>query len=134
VPAEYRFGVSGALLPSLSLVLGMSYANWEGVVNGPDEGRAALVLGAGMELDEVQLFGWSMPIRLGYRNADLPFRFDGAEGSESAWTGGVGLNLAQIDDVPLARMDFAVEAGDRSGGPISESFWRATMTVRVAGN
>jgi hypothetical protein len=134
IPTEYRFGVSGALLPTLTLVLGATYANWEGAVDGSDQGRGTLAFGAGVELGDFRILGREAPLRLGYRRADLPFRLDGADASESALTGGLGLNLAQFEDVPLARMDFAVEKGSRSAGPINESFWRAVMTIRVAGN
>jgi hypothetical protein len=134
IPTEYRLGVSGALLPSLTLVLGATYANWEGFVDGSDEGRSTLGFGVGLELGDVRLVGRETPIRLGYRRKDLPFRFDGADATESALTGGLGINLAQFGDVPLARMDLAIEKGSRSAGPISESFWRAVMTIRVAGN
>jgi len=134
IPTEYRLGVSGALLPSLTLVLGATYADWGGSVSESDEGRSTLGFGAGLELSDFELLGRQAPLRLGYRKAELPFRFDGTNPTESAWTGGLGINLAQFGNVPLARIDFAVETGSRSAGSIAESFWRATMTVRVAGN
>jgi hypothetical protein len=108
----------------------MSYADWSAA---HEEGAVAFGYGVGLELEQVSLLGRLLPVRLGYKRADLPFRFDGEAPSESAWTAGIGFNMAQVGSIPLARVDFAIEAGSRSAGSLSESFRRATMTVRVAG-
>lgn len=132
LPTEYRVGASGALTPTLSLVVGVSHADWSGV----GDGRAVTDFGVGLELEEVGFAGRRFPLRLGYRRSQLPFRFDGDGPTESVWTGGIGLNLANLSQgsaVPRARIDIGLESGDRSAGSLSESFWRATFTVRVAG-
>lgn len=133
IPTEYRLGVSGALTPNLSLALGMSYADWAGTGGEELGARAIFGYGGGIELDEVTMLGRAVPVRVGYRSTDLPFAFDGRQPTETLWTAGFGLVLAG-GDVSRAGVDVAVESGDRSAGSLSESFWRATVTVRVAGS
>lgn len=133
LPTEYRLGASGALTPTLRLVFGVHYADWAGTSDAEAERRAILGVGGGLELDEIGLLGRALPIRLGYRRTDLPFSFVGEESSESVWTAGFGLGLLDAG-VSRARVDVSVESGDRSAGPLSESFWRATFSVRVAGS
>lgn len=137
VPTEYRLGASGALTPTVNLVAGLSYSDWTGVGGAELGGSSALEFGVGLELEDVGLAGRRFPVRLGYRRTELPFRFDGEDPVESVWTGGIGMNLANLTqggDIPAARIDIGLESGDRSAGSLSESFWRATVTVRVAGN
>jgi hypothetical protein len=52
---------------------------------------------------------------------------------ESALGGGIGVLLARAGDIPLARVDVAVERGRREGGSLGEDFWRTTLTFRAAG-
>ena len=49
------------------------------------------------------------------------------------WAGGLGLNLSQIGDLVRAGVDLALERGDRADTTVTESFWRATLTVKVSG-
>lgn len=133
VPVEYRVGASAALTPALSFTAGMQYADWAGTGDADLGGRAVLGLGGGIEIDGFTLLGRPMPVRLGYRSTELPFAFDGEEPTESVWSAGFGLGLAQ-GEVSRAGVDVSVETGDRSAGSLSESFWRATVSVRVAGN
>lgn len=133
VPVEYRVGASAALTPALSFTAGMQYADWAGTGAEELDGRAVLGLGGGIEMDELTLLGRPMPVRLGYRRTDLPFAFDGEKPTESVWSAGFGLGLAQ-GEASRAGVDVSVEAGDRSAGSLSESFWRATVSLRIAGS
>lgn len=135
VPTRYRLGASGALLPGLNLVAGLDWADWSGKAETNPElgGSASLGYGFGLEWAEAGLFGLETPIRLGYRFSEFPFRFDGDDPEETAFTGGIGFNFVQAGTVPLARVDVAVERGDRSAASLSEEFWRATVSMRVAG-
>ncbi|HSR41476.1 MAG TPA: hypothetical protein VLL48_04885 [Longimicrobiales bacterium] len=136
LPTEYRFGASGNLGSGIAVNLGLQYADWSGADDDfEDASTAGAVwsLGGGLEWEGPTLLGRNFPLRAGYRRRELPFRFEGSAPSESAFAAGVGLNLLEAEDLPLARIDIAVEMGDREGGSISESFTRATFTLRVAG-
>ncbi len=75
----------------------------------------------------------SLPLRLGYRHTDLPFRPGDDDPVESVLAAGIGINLRQIGTLSLARMDLAVERGSRDAGSFSEAFTRMTVTLRLAG-
>lgn len=136
VPLRLRIGASAALAPGLTLSASAARADWSSVSNdlsGDEEARATLAFGAGIELSQARLLGRQAPLRLGFRRSDLPFSVSGEDASERVFSGGVGLVLAQAGDVMLANVDVAVERGRRKGGALTENFWRATLSVSVAG-
>jgi hypothetical protein len=57
----------------------------------------------------------------------------GQSATESTFSGGLGLTLREEAGIALALVDLALEKGARSDDIIDESFWRATLTLRVAG-
>jgi hypothetical protein len=135
LPLEYRVGASGALTPRLSLTAGVTYADWSDT--GKDvaqdvEARASWSIGGGMEWQGPAWIGRRFPVRAGYRHRSLPFRFGDDEPSESIVAMGLALNFSQVEDIPLARIDIAVEKGDRSAGALNESFWRTTVSLRLS--
>jgi hypothetical protein len=70
---------------------------------------------------------------VGYRHRDLPFTFQGGAPTETAWTGGLGLALNEVGELVRAGLDLALERGERTSIVINEKFWRASLTLRVAG-
>lgn len=136
LPLEVRAGVSGRLTPRLTASLGASLADWSETghdLAGPAEAGKAWSAGVGIEWTGASLLGRTAPVRVGYRRAQLPFHIHGDAPAESAFTAGLGVNLLQAEEVPLARFDFAFERGARRAGRLEESFWRATFTLHVAG-
>ena len=136
LPLELRAGATGSLAPNLNLSLGVSYADWSDTGRDLREGGArgsAWSYGGGLEWFGPQFLGRSLPVRVGYRSADLPFLFKGEAVTESGFSGGFGLNLADTDQGARARFDLAVERGEREAAAFSEEFWRTTVTIRVAG-
>lgn len=136
VPMELRFGATGVLAPGLQLSTSLAYADWSGTGEGEFEGGggvSTLDFGAGLEWENGSFLGRRAPLRLGFRRSEYPFRFDAEEATESAWSAGLGLNLAESGPVALARVDFGLERGDRSAGALTESFWRLSMSLQVAG-
>lgn len=136
LPLQLRAGLSARLASGLNVSASAAYADWTDA--GADLAQttaagSAVSVGAGVEFDQASLFGRSLPVRLGWRRSELPFRVDAGDPVESAFGGGVGLLLARAADVPLARLDFSIERGSRSGGAIGEDFWRSTVTFRAAG-
>lgn len=136
VPIELHLGASAVLAPGLSLNAGVSRADWSGVeadLETPGTAGSSLSFGVGMELSRARLFGRSAPLRFGYRHTDLPFAMLGDQPTESVWTGGLGLALAEVGELIRAGVDLAIEKGNRTDGVLDERFWRAALTLRLAG-
>jgi len=134
-PLELRVGAAASLTTRLAATANLSYSNWSGS-GGIDPSAmtgANWSFGAGLEWGGARLGDRSMPIRFGYRRTDLPFRFGEENPVESVLAAGFGINLRQIETLSLARMDLALERGSRNAGPVSETFTRMTVTLRLAG-
>jgi len=89
--------------------------------------------GFGLELSRASLLGRRAPLRFGYRSSGLPFELGGGSVTETALTGGLGLILNEQAGLILASVDVGVERGERKDVALAEKFWRATLTLRVAG-
>lgn len=136
LPVEYRVGATFGLSSDLSLSVGAAYADWTEMDDDLSEGGTrgeVWTWGAGAEWGASELLGRPLPIRLGYRRAQLPFLHDGAEASERAVTGGFGFHLADLEDVPMARLEIGFQRGTREAGSFSEDFWRTTVSIRLSG-
>ena len=136
LPSEVRIGASGALTRRLMATVGLRLADWSGVDPVLDTTSASgqtLSLGAGLEWGGPDFLGRTLPVRIGYRRSELPFGTSGSDPVESSVALGIGLNLAQVDEFPLAAVDVTLERGTRSGAPLEERFLRATVTLKVSG-
>ncbi len=136
VPLQVRLGASAVVAPGLALTAGLTRADWSSLDGGFMDGTSAgptTSYGFGLELTRARLLGRSAPLRAGYRRTELPFALGSGTPSEKVWAAGLGLNLSQAGDLVRAAVDVALERGDRSDAVLSERFWRATLTVRVAG-
>jgi hypothetical protein len=114
--------------------LGLSYASWDASGQFLDEEDvlgSVWSYGGGLEWAGLQLGSRNFPIRLGYKNSDLPFTFDGEASKETLLSGGIGLNLVPSQAGFVGAVDIAFERGKREGGSLSETFWRASLTFRV---
>lgn len=136
MPLELRVGASAVLAPGLVLSASAVHADWAEIED--DLAVATAVgntsgVGAGLELSEVRLLGRRAPLRLGYRTAGLPFSVGSEDASESAITGGLGFIFSEANGIVRAGVDLALERGERTAGPVTERFWRATVALRVAG-
>jgi len=135
LPLQLRGGLSVTLTPQLNAVAGLSYADWKDTGDALTAGAAgrSLNAGGGVEWTGNSLFGRTAPLRIGFRRSELPFELDDAPPTETSFSLGGGLVLAQFEGIPLAALDVAVERGERAGGGVSETFWRATTTLRLSG-
>ena len=135
LPREYRLGASGLLTTRLAVNLGLSYANWEPSADGLDPETVSGSVwgyGGGLEWLGPQLGSRYVPLRFGFRRTDLPFRFEGEAPKETSFSAGLGINLTPANVAVVGAVDLALERGTREAGPQSESFWRGTVTFRVA--
>lgn len=136
LPTEFRIGASGVLTQGFSLNLGMSYADWKPSPKGLATevvAGAIMSFGGGIEWQAPGIGSRTLPIRLGMRKSELPFRLSGEAPTETIYSGGIGLNLTQADEFVLAGVDMALERGHREAGDFSEDFWRGSITFRVSG-
>lgn len=135
VPFQLRLGGTGLLAPGLAVTASWASADWSAAAADLSSGTAQATssFGIGVELSRARLFGRNAPLRFGYRRTDLPFSLRGGSPTETVWSGGLGLGLSESAAVTLAAVDLAIERGERLEGGISESFWRAAVSLRVAG-
>lgn len=136
LPTELRLGASAALTTRLMATAGIRIGDWTGIDPGLEASgisQGSKTIGVGLEWGGPSALGRTWPVRLGYRRADLPFGPANSDPVESTLSAGLGINLAQIDEFPLAGIDVAFERGTRSGGVLDENFTRATVTLRVSG-
>jgi hypothetical protein len=137
-PLEVDAGASAriaqnAIVAASARWTGWSAANDELTLSGG--ARDALSASLGVEYEGVRVLGRPLPLRLGARYTQLPFRW-GLEGEtefpeERALSAGAGLRLAGGQ----ARLDAAAERGERGGGSagFEEPFWRFSFSVSVLG-
>lgn len=135
IPLQLRLGVSSRLTPGLTVSASAVRADWTVAADEVGAGtrvRTVHGVGAGIELTQVRLLGRDAPLRLGFRRAGLPFAVGGGDGTEQVFSGGLALVLNQSNGVVLATTDLGVERGRRTGGVITEDFWRATLSLRLS--
>lgn len=136
LPVQLAGGASARVSANTLLAGGAEWAGWsalDGRLVSVGGGRDSWAAHGGIEYDGVQLAGRPLPLRLGGRFRQLPFRTDaGAEWvDERAITGGVGVVLGG----GATSTDFAVERGWRGGAAagVDERFWRLVLSVTVLG-
>ncbi len=136
VPLEFKVSTIAVLSPTLAVNAGFSYSNWSDLgdtsINDAGGGRV-MSYGAGVEWEGMSFWAGGFPIRLGFRQSDLPFLFLDNKVTERAISGGFSVVMAQALDLPLAAVDVAFEAGNRKSGDFEETLRRLTVTARIGG-
>ncbi len=134
LPTEFRVGASAMLTPVVAATLGFGRSNWTPSESGAGAAArgAVTTFGGGMEWSGMGLFGRSLPVRVGYRRAELPFSIDASTPTESGFAAGFGWNLLETEDLIIAAFDFSYERGTRATDSISESFSRYTFSFRAS--
>ncbi len=136
LPMEFRLGASARLTPRLTAQAGLHIADWTDADGGLEEistsGRTVAFSG-GVEATGVRFANRTLPLRLSYRRATLPYRPGTENPVESAIAAGLGLRLAEVEETTLAGLDLTLERGSRSADTLEESFWRMTLTLRLSG-
>jgi len=114
-------------------------ARWAGWSTVDDElasaggARDAMGVSGGVEYLGLSFFRKPLPLRLGARYAQLPFRWSAASEfpNERAVTGGLGLSFGG----GAALFDASAERGWRGGAAagVDEPYWRFSFSLRVLG-
>ncbi|HUF74825.1 MAG TPA: hypothetical protein VMM35_01040 [Longimicrobiales bacterium] len=135
VPLQLRVGASSVLTQGLAVSASAVRADWTVAaddVGGATRVRTVYGAGVGIELSQARLFGREAPLRVGFRRTGLPFSVGGGDGTEQVYSGGLALVLNESNGVVLATTDLGVERGRRTGGIVTEDFWRATISLRLS--
>lgn len=139
LPLQAAVGASGRVTPTTLVALSAAWSGWssvEGMLPEQGASRDTWTLGAGVEWEAFRTGTNVVPLRVGYRRAELPFRWDsdsaaGGWAAERAFTFGGGIRLGG----GAALLDAAADRGQRGGSDlgITESFWRFSLSLTVLG-
>lgn len=137
LPLLLQVGSSARVGPELLVVLGGDWGGWSSLDAPLTEvggARDSWEVRGGVEWDAIRLGERVVPLRLGARTRNLPFRWGAASNewaTERGLTAGSGLVLGG----GAARADLALERGRRGGDAagLTENFWRMTFGVTVLG-
>ncbi|MEE9208225.1 MAG: hypothetical protein V3U67_07615 [Gemmatimonadota bacterium] len=133
MPIEVAFGGSARLSPELLVAASGGWIQWSRAKADFRSVGVASVLwaGGGFEWNHLTLGSARVPLRLGYRFADLPFYPRGRQqAKETAFTFGLGLAAAG----GRAVFDLSGEVGSRGDAAESgfdESFTRGVLTISI---
>lgn len=145
LPLTLDAGASGRLTQQTLAAVSVRWARWSaaddelGGGTGADPAgygggaRDALQVSGGLEYDGLRFLGRPVPVRVGGRYAELPFRWtaDVEFPDERAVTGGLGM----IFGGGAAALELAGERGWRGGEAmeLDESFWRVSLSLSLLG-
>lgn len=145
LPLTLDAGASARVSQQLMAAASVRMARWSsiddelaGSTGGTSAGygggaRDALQLSGGLEYQGMRLLGRPLPVRLGGRYTELPFRFtaDAEFPDERAVTGGVGVLFGG----GAAALELGGERGWRGGDAsiLDESFWRVSLSLSLLG-
>jgi hypothetical protein len=136
-PLSVDAGASARLGSAMTVVASGRWAGWSAVDEelAAESGGARDAMGAsaGVEYVGLSFFRKPLPVRLGARYAQLPFRWQGAAEfpNERAVTGGLGLSFSG----GAALIDASAERGWRGGASagVDEPYWRFSFSLRILG-
>lgn len=134
IPLRVSAGATGRLTPRLAFNASVAFQDWSAAA-GFAQGTTTtgkFSYGAGVEATLAQGASRSVPLRAGYRRLAQPFRFEDANAVETAWSLGLGLNLAETQGQRLGWVDVGIERGTRSSAPLVERYWRATVSLGIS--
>jgi hypothetical protein len=135
-PLRVDAGAAGRIGNTLTLVASGQWAGWSSAndaLAASGGARDVTGFGGGVEYGGFSLFRKVVPLRLGARYAQLPFRWSNSSEfpTERAITAGIGYSLSSRS----ALFDAAVERGSRGGSAagIDEPYWRFSFSLSVLG-
>jgi hypothetical protein len=135
LPVTVDAGAVTRIASQLELAASVRWAGWSSAneaLAARGGSRDALTVAGGVEYDGLTLLNTPIPLRLGARLNQLPFRWDDGEfADERAVTGGLGFRLGR----GTAQVDLGVERGWRGGdaAAFEEPYWRGAVTFSILG-
>ncbi|HYR10431.1 MAG TPA: hypothetical protein VEQ60_21835 [Longimicrobium sp.] len=136
LPVQLDAGGSARIAQQTTVALAARWQGWSAAdedVASSGGARDATQVTGGIEYEALRFLGRPVPLRLGGRYAQLPFRFDGAGEfvDERAGTAGIGM----VFGGGAAQLDLSGERGWRGGdgAGLDESFWRVSLSLSLLG-
>lgn len=138
LPMTVRGGASGRVGQETILALSGAWGGWsslDGALEAQGGARDTYSVEGGVEWAGIVLRDRRLPIRLGARTAQLPFRWTTADAAEWADESALSVGLGLVMAGGAVRSDLAAEFGSRGGetSGVDESFWRFAFSLRVLG-
>lgn len=135
LPMQVDAGASARIAQQALVAVSARWQGWgtleEDLANGG--ARDATQVTGGVEYEGLRFIGRPVPVRLGGRWSQLPFRYGDAADfvDERAATAGIGMIFAG----GAASLDLSGERGWRGGDTagIDESFWRVSLSMSLLG-
>jgi hypothetical protein len=132
LPLEFAAGARYAPVSGVRLAGTVTYAGWgraadDLVAAGESRSRDVWSVGAGLDVERLDLGAVRLPLRLGYRWRQLPFPIGGVQLDEHAIAGGVGFTMAG----GRTSVDLGLERGARTAGAQRETFTTGWLGVTV---
>ena len=135
LPLTVDAGASARIAQQALVAVSARWAGWGTVEEDLASGgaRDATQIAGGVEYEGIRFIGRPIPLRVGGRLSQLPFRWD--EGSEfvdeRAATAGIGI----VFGGGAATLDLSGERGWRGGDAagFDESFWRVSLSLALLG-
>jgi hypothetical protein len=135
-PLSVDAGASARIGANTMVVLSGRWAGWSTVndeLSASGGARDAAAVAGGVEYTGFSVFRKTLPLRLGGRYGQLPFRWTGTADfpTERAVTAGLGFGLGG----GAALLDASAERGWRGGAAagVDEPYWRFSFSLRVLG-
>ena len=134
IPLRLSAGATGMLTSRLSMNASIAYQDWSSAAGYAADAVSSLAYsyGGGVEWTAIQGEARSLPVRAGYRRVVPPFRYGRYDPVETVWSLGAGLNFVEFNGNRLGWMDLAIERGSRTSHPLTERFWRATISLGIS--
>lgn len=137
MPMTVDAGASARISQRALAAVSVRWAGWsatdEGLAGEEESARDVVQVSGGLEYDGLRFVGRPLPVRLGGRYAQLPFRWqaDGEFADERAVTGGLGL----IFGGGAAALELSGERGQRGDSSVGlvEDFWRVSLSLSLLG-
>ena len=135
-PLGVDAGASARIGSATTLVVSGRWAGWSAIddeLAATGGARDAAAVAGGVEYTGLSLFRKTMPVRVGARYGQLPFRWTGTAEfpNERAVSAGLGLGFGG----GAALIDASAERGWRGGASagVDEPYWRFSFSLRVLG-
>ncbi|HEX2209724.1 MAG TPA: hypothetical protein VHG93_18735 [Longimicrobium sp.] len=134
LPLQVDAGASARIAQQALLAVSARWQGWSAAEDDLSTGaRDAMQVAGGIEYEGLRFIGRPVPLRVGGRYSELPFRFDASADfvDERAATAGIGM----IFSGGAASLDLSGERGWRGGDAagLDESFWRVSLSLSLLG-
>lgn len=135
LPLTVDGGASAQISQSARVAASVRWAGWSAAGDDfatENQTRDAVQAGGGIEYVGLRFLGRPLPVRLGARWAQLPFRYTGGDfADERALTAGLGVVVGSGQAMVNVSGERGMRGGDSIG--LDESFWRVALSLSLLG-